>query len=203
MSTGLWILLALLALLVGFNLLRVGVDAEYNGEALFLRVKAGPVKITVLPKKAKPPKPKKEKKEKQKQEKPPKEGKKAPKERRKPTAKQLLHLARLALEAVGTFRRKLQTDLLRLHLRIGGSDPYDTAMTCAYLRASLSGLAPLADSVLSVKERDVRLGADFTAPNTQAEGRLILTIRIGQIVAIALVFLFKALPTLRELLKKK
>lgn len=201
MSTGLWILLALLALLVAFNLLRVGVDAEYDGEALFLRVKAGPVKITVLPKKAKPPKPKKEKKK--KQEKPPKEGEETPKKRRKPTVKQLLHLARLALEAAGTFRRRLQTDLLRLHLQIGGDDPYNTAMTYAYLRAALNGLAPLADSTLAIKERDVRLGTDFTAPGIRASGRLILTIRIGQIVAVALVFLFRALPTLRELLKKK
>ena len=55
MSVGLWILLILLLLLIGLLLLPVGVDAEYNPEGFFLRVKAGPVRLTILPKKPKKP----------------------------------------------------------------------------------------------------------------------------------------------------
>ena len=51
MTTALWILLAAALFLIAFNLLRVGVDAEYDGESLFLRAKAGPIRITILPKK--------------------------------------------------------------------------------------------------------------------------------------------------------
>ena len=54
MTTALWILLVIALLLTALNLLRVGVDAEYDGEGLFLRVKAGPIKITILPKQEKP-----------------------------------------------------------------------------------------------------------------------------------------------------
>ena len=200
MSAALWILLGILAVLVVLNLLRVGVDAEYDGETFFLRIKAGPLKLTILPKKPKPPKPKKEKKK--KKEETSDEDAKPKKQRKKPTVKQLVQLARLVLEAIGAFRSRLQVDLLRLHLRLGTDDPYDTAMTYAYLQAALGGLTPLAERALTIRERDVRLAADFTGAGVQANARLILTVRIGQIVLIALVFLIKALPTLRELLKK-
>lgn len=189
MTTALWILLGLALALTALNLMRVGVDAEYNGETFFLRVKAGPIKLAILPKKDKPKKPKKEKK---KREKPKKEKPKGA----HPPLSLLLKLATLALEAVGAFRRKLQVDLLRLHLRIASDDPYHTAITYARVRAGLEGLYPLAARTLTIKERDVRLAADFTAENTWAAGRLTLTIRIGQIMGIALVFLCKALPPL-------
>ena len=202
MTTALWILLMIALLLTALNLLRVGVDAEYNGEALFLRVKAGPVKITILPKKEKPAKPKKKKKEK-----PPKDDadEEQPKKKKKSplTLPTLLKLVRPALEAVGAFRRKLSVDLLRLHARIGSADPYRTAMTFGYLQSAVYGLHPLAERALNVKERDVWLTPDFTSDGIAAEGRLIGTIRIGQIVMIALVLGWKALLVIIRQRKKK
>ena len=202
MTTALWILLIIALLLTAFNLLRVGVDAEYDGEALFLRVKAGPVKITILPKREKPAKPKKKKKEK-----PPKDDKdeEQPKKKKKSplTLPTLLKLVRPALEAVGTFRRKLSVDLLRLHARVGSGDPYSTAMTFGYLQSAVYGLHPLAERALNVKERDVWLTPDFTSDGIAAEGRLILTIRIGQIVWIALVLGWKALLVIIRQRKRK
>ena len=203
MTTALWILLIIALLLTAVNLLRVGVDAEYGGEALFLRVKAGPVKITILPKREKPAKPKKKKKEK-----PPKDDKdeEQPKKKKKKsplTLPTLLKLVRPALEAVGTFRRKLSVDLLRLHARVGSSDPYSTAMTFGYLQSAVYGLHPLAERALNVKERDVWLTPDFTSDGIAAEGRLILTIRIGQIVWIALVLGWKALLVIIRQRKRK
>lgn len=204
MTTALWILLIIALLLTALNLLRVGVDAEYDGEALFLRLKAGPVKLTILPKREKPEKPKKEKKKKTK---PPKgdEAEEQPKKKKKSplTLPTLLKLVRPALEAVGSFRRKLSVDLLRLHARIGTSDPYNTAMTFAYLQSAVYGLQPLAERALNVKERDVWLTPDFTSDAIAAEGRLIGTIRIGQIVWIALVLGWKALLVIIRQHKRK
>lgn len=199
MTTGLWILLILALLLVAFNLIPVGVDAAYEDEAFSLRLKAGPVKITVLPKKPKPKKPKKKKKKEEADDDAPEDGKKG---RLKLSPSEILKLVRLALEAVGSFRRKLQVDLLRLHLRLGTDDPYSTAMTYAWLRAAIGGLMPLAERTLTIRERDVRLGAEFIEPGVSARARLILTIRIGQIAAIALVFVWKARATLIAILKK-
>ena len=195
MTTALWILLIIALLLTALNLLRVGVDAEYDGEGLFLRVKAGPVKITILPKKDKPEKPKKKKKEKQP---------KAEKSKESPlTLPTLLKLVRPVLEALGSFRRKLSVDLLRLHARVGTSDPYNTAMTFAYLQSAVYGLQPLVERALNVKERDVWLTPDFTGDGIAAEGRLIGTIRIGQIVGIALVLGWKALLVILRQRKRK
>ena len=202
MTTVLWILLILALLLTAFNLLRVGVDAEYDGEGLYLRAKAGPMKLTILPRKETPAKPKKKKKEK-----PPKDdgGEETPKKKKRSplTLRTLLKLVRPALEAAGSFRRKLSIDLLRLHARIGTGDPYNTAMTFAYLQSAVYGLQPLAERALNVKERDVWLTPDFTNDSIAAEGRLIGTIRIGQIVWIALVLGWKALPVILRQRKKK
>lgn len=200
MTTALWILLIIALLLTALNLLRVGVDAEYDGAALILRAKAGPVNITILPKREKPEKPKKKKKAR-----PPKDdGEKPKKEKKSPlTLPTLLKLVRPALEAVGQFRRKLSVDLLRLHARVGTSDPYSTAMTFAYLQSAVCGLQPLVERAMNVKERDVRLTPDFTNDTIDAEGRMILTIRIGQIVWIALVLGWKALSVILRQRKRK
>ena len=200
MTTALWILLVIALLLTALNLLRVGVDAEYDGEGLFLRLKAGPVKITILPKRETPEKP-------EKKEKPPKDdadGEKPKKKKKSPlTLPTLLKLVRPALEAAGSFRRKLSVDLLRLHARVGTSDPYNTAMTFAYLQSAVYGLQPLVERALNVKERDVWLTPDFTSDSIAAEGRLIGTIRIGQIAGIALVLGWKALLVILRQRKKK
>ena len=194
--TALWIVLALLALLTLLNLLRVGVSAGYEAQAFSVSARVGPLTIPVWPR---PPaaEPTKHKKEK-----PPKEPK-APQEQTK--EKELdfdtvLALAKLALKAAGSFRRKLTVELFRLVFVAGSSDPYDTAMQSAYVQAALGGLRPLAERALHIQERDVQVGADFTADKPRIEARLTLTIRIGQIVAIGVVF---GVGYLKLMLQKK
>ena len=187
----LWILLALALLIVLICLLRVGVDASYEDDVLTLKIVAGPVKLTILPKKPKA-KPKKEKKKKEK--KPEKEKKpKKEKEKKKLSLSFLVGAAKLALQAVNTFRRKLHVDVFKLVFIAGGSDPYDVAMLAGRVRAALDGLYPLARKALVIREREVRVGADFLADKPAFAGRLKLTIRIGQVLGIGLVFAFKAL----------
>lgn len=182
--TALWIVLALLALLTLLNLLRVGVSAGYEAQAFSVRARVGPLTIPVWPR------PPAEEPKKPKKEKPPKEPK-APQEQTKEKELDfdtILALAKLALKAAGSFRRKLTVELFRLVFVAGSSDPYDTAMQSAYVQAALGGLRPLAERALHIKERDVQVGADFTADKPRIEARLTLTIRIGQIAAIGVVF---------------
>lgn len=194
--TALWIVLALLALLTLLNLLRVGVSAGYEAQAFSVSARVGPLTIPVWPR------PPAEEPKKPKKEKPPKEPK-APQEQTK--EKELdfdtvLALAKLALKAAGSFRRKLTVELFRLVFVAGSSDPYDTAMQSAYVQAALGGLRPLAERALHIQERDVQVGADFTADKPRIEARLTLTIRIGQIVAIGVVF---GVGYLKLMLQKK
>ena len=196
--TALWILLAIVALFAVINRLRVGVDVGYEGQTVHLRARVGPKQITILPRPEKPEKKPKKKKEKKPPEKKP-EAVTEEKPKAKPDRETILTLARLGLEAAGAFRRKLRIALFRLYWIAGAKDPYDTAMQSGYVRAALDGLFPLAARALRFRERDVRVGADFTAEKPQIEGRLILTIRIGQIVAIGIVFACKFLTfTLRR-----
>lgn len=194
--TALWIVLALLALLTLLNLLRVGVSAGYEAQAFSVSARVGPLTIPVWPR------PPAEEPKKPIKEKPPKEPK-APQEQTK--EKELdfdtvLALAKLALKAAGSFRRKLTVELFRLVFVAGSSDPYDTAMQSAYVQAALGSLRPLAERALHIQERDVQVGADFTADKPRIEARLTLTIRIGQIVAIGVVF---GVGYLKLMLQKK
>lgn len=194
--TALWIVLALLALLTLLNLLRVGVSAGYEAQAFSVSARVGPLTIPFWPR------PPAEEPKKPKKEKPPKEPK-APQEQTK--EKELdfdtvLALAKLALKAAGSFRRKLTVELFRLVFVAGSSDPYDTAMQSAYVQAALGSLRPLAQRALHIQERDVQVGADFTADKPRIEARLTLTIRIGQIVAIGVVF---GVGYLKLMLQKK
>lgn len=194
--TALWIVLALLALLTLLNLLRVGVSAGYEAQAFSVSARVGPLTIPVWPR------PPAEEPKKPKKEKPPKEPK-APQEQTK--EKELdfdtvLALAKLALKAAGSFRRKLTVELFRLVFVAGSSDPYETAMQSAYVQAALGSLRPLAQRALHIQERDVQVGADFTADKPRIEARLTLTIRIGQIVVIGVVF---GVGYLKLMLQKK
>ena len=194
--TALWIVLALLALLTLLNLMRVGVSAGYEAQAFSVSARVGPLTIPVWPR------PPAEEPKKPKKEKPPKEPK-APQEQTKEKELDfdtILALAKLALKAAGSFRRKLTVELFRLVFVAGSSDPYDTAMQSAYVQAALGGLRPLAQRALHIQERDVQVGADFTADKPRIEARLTLTIRIGQIVAIGVVF---GVGYLKLMLQKK
>ena len=189
--TAVWILLALAGLIVLVCLVRVGVDVSYEDDVFTLKAALGPVTLTILPQKPKPEK--KEKPKKEKKKKPGKEKQDKPKEKKKLSLSFLVGVAKLALQAVNTFRRKLHVDVFRLVFIAGGSDPYDIAMLTGRVRAALDGLYPLARRALIIRERDVRVGADFLADKPAFAGRLKLTIRIGQVLGIALVFAVKAL----------
>ena len=194
--TALWIVLALLVLLTLLNLLRVGVSAGYEAQAFSVSARVGPLTIPVWPR------PPAEEPKKPKKEKPPKEPK-APQEQTKEKELDfdtILALAKLALKAAGSFRRKLTVELFRLVFVAGASDPYDTAMQSAYVQAALGSLRPLAERALHIQERDVQVGADFTADKPRIEARLTLTIRIGQIVAIGVAF---GVGYLKLMLQKK
>ena len=174
--TALWIILAIALVLTLLNLLPVGVDAAYAEGAFSLAARIGPARLHLLPKapdakpgKAKPKKPKKKKS--------------AP-----PDAQTLLKLAELGLQALDRLRQKLHVRLLRLVFVSGAPDPYDTALAFGCVNAALGALTPLAERTLCIDERDIQTGVDFDAERPRIDARIVCTIRVGQIVAVALIF---------------
>ena len=171
--TALWIILAIALALTLLNLLPVGVDAAYAEGAFSLAARIGPARLHLLPKApdAKPGKAKTKKPKKKKEKK-----KSAP-----PDAQTLLKLAELGLQALDRLRQKLHVRLLRLVFVSGAPDPYDTALAFGCVNAALGALTPL-------DERDLQTGVDFDAERPRIDARIVCTIRIGQIVAVALIF---------------
>ena len=183
--TALWIILAIALVLTVLNLLPVGVDAAYADETFSLAARIGPFRLRLLPK---PPdaKPKKKKPQKPKKEKPKKE--KPKKKSAPPDIRTILALAKLGLQALDRFRQRLRVQLLRLVFVSGAPDPYDTALAFGYVNAALGALTPLAERALRIDERDIQTGVDFQAGQPRIDARIVCTIRIGQIVVIALAF---------------
>lgn len=177
--TALWIILAIALVLTLLNLLPVGVDAAYAEGAFSLAARIGPARLHLLPK-APDAKPGKAKTKKPK--------KKAKKKSAPPDAQTLLKLAELGLQALDRLRQKLHVRLLRLAFVSGAPDPYDTALAFGYVNAALGALTPLAERTLCIDERDIQTGVDFDAERPRIDARIVCTIRIGQIVAVALIF---------------
>ena len=176
--TALWIILAIALALTLLNLLPVGVDAAYADETFSLAARIGPFRLRLLPKPpdAKPGKAKTKKPKKKKEKK-----KSAP-----PDAQMLFNLAELGLQALDRLRQKLHVRLLRFVS--GAPDPYDTALAFGCVNAALGALTPLAERTLCIDERDIQTGVDFDAERPRIDARIVCTIRVGQIVAVALIF---------------
>ena len=64
----------------------------------------------------------------------------------------------------------------------------DSLLNQGYVNAALGALMPLAERALRIDERDIQTGVDFQAERPRIDARIVCTIRIGQIVIIALAF---------------
>ena len=134
--------------------LPLGVRVRYNSEGVAVKIIAGPVKITLLPRTTKKKKEKKKKETKAAKEpeeenlpKPP-QPPKAPKKKAAEAEKggsllDFLPLVKIALDFLGDFRRKLRLDDLYLRLILAGNDPCDLAVNYGKANAAMGNLLPL------------------------------------------------------------
>ena len=206
-----WIIL--LAILVLLAILPLGASVLYDAQGVRVRVLAGPVKITVFPLKKKPKKnkPKKAKKEKPKKGKKPAQAETGEAAGKKPAPKSpdggswtdFLPLVRVALDLLNDLRCKLRVDHLKLHLTMAADDPCDLAVNYGRMNASLAGLLAQLERFLVIKKRDVHIDCDFTASQTVVLARLDLTITLGRILSIAVVYGIRALTTFLKIKKQR
>ena len=160
--TALEIIGMILLLFLLLSLLRVGVIVDFGGE-LRVRLRVGPVKLTVLPKKKK------------KARKAAEAAGKTPEEKTKPKAAgghrlpklSFPELRELAGTVLGALKRTLRRtcrrtriDPLEVGVIFAGDDPADTAQTYGYL------------------------GMDFTKAETLAEGTVGVSLRVCDLFAI-------------------
>ena len=114
-----------------------------------------------------------------------------------------LPLVQLALEFLGVFTRKLRVKRLEMNLILGGDDPCDLAVNYGRAWTAVGNLMPRLEKVLVIKKRDIDVECDFTASQTTIYARLDLTITLGRILAIAVVYGFRAIVELIKLNNKR
>ena len=197
-----WILVGLVLLMVAVVLLvPIGADVGYVGGEFRLAARMDGFAYQLLPKKpADPNKPPREKKP--KKEKPPKEPK--PEEEAKPKKKlnlnfskeELFELVKKAINGLGKFG-KLTVRRFMLHYTAAGQDPYNTAMTFGYVNWALSTLAPVCAQKFRITgDVDVWTDVDFTTEKMRVDLELSVTLRLIQVVHMALAVAFGALGVL-------
>lgn len=192
---GIWITAAFLLALA---ILPLGIRVRYNEAGFLLRVIAGPLKITVFPRKRKPKK-QKAKQKKQNAEKspestdsgdnPPQPPKPLPEPKEKGgSLTRFLPLVRLGLKFLGDFRRKLRVDNLCLRLILAGDDPCDLAVNYGRVWAAASNLMPQLERLFVIKKRDIQVECDFTAEEISVIAHVDITITLGRLLTLAVVY---------------
>lgn len=207
-----------LGIVVLLAILPLGASVKYDADGPLVKLIAGPVKITLFPR---PKKPKKEKKpqEANKEKKPkatkkeqskPAENQKSAEKKAEPEKKKsggpvtdFLPLLKVALDLLNDFRRKLRVNWLEAKVVMAGGDPCDLAINYGRAWAAIGNLMPRLEKVLVIKKRDIDVECDFLASKTTIYVRLDLTITLGRILAIGVVYGVRAIVEFLKIKNKR
>lgn len=187
-------LIALLVLIL-LAVFPLGITARYDAGGPIVKAIAGPVRITLFPRKKKAAK----KPEKPKQEQA-QQTQTKPQEKNGGSWKDFLPLVRVGLDFLGDFRRKLRVNRLEMKLILAGGDPAELGINYGLAWAALGSLWPQLERAFVIKKRDVQVECDFTSDQTLIFARLELTITLGRLVALTVRYGVRAL---KEYLKIK
>ena len=187
-----WVIFFAVVLLL--TILPLGVFVSYDEDGVVVKIVAGPVKITLFPR------PKKEKKSEKKSKKktsaspaeqlpkPPQPPKQIPEKKKGGSWTDFLPLVQVALDFLGSFRRKLRIDQLELKLTMAGDDPCDLAVNYGRAWAAVGNLMPQLERLFVIKKRNIEVACDFTASQTLVKFRSEVTITLGRLVSLAVVY---------------
>lgn len=194
-------LLIILLVLSVIALLAVGIDGGYNKDGLRLYIRFGPFNLRVVPAGRLLSDVSKRKKPKPKTKKPVKE--KTAAEKTKISRDELFALIKMALNALGRFRRKLTVDYLRIHITTAADDPFKAAVGYGAANAALSALISMAERAFIITESDFASSCDFLADKTEIDFWLTTSIQIWEIIYVAAAFGIDYLKHKKSSEKKK
>ena len=185
-----------LVILVVLAWIPLGATIRYNTDGLSLKIIAGPIRLTVLPKKNKEEKTKKKPKDKSA----PKKVKASSTQPATPKQEEkggpitdFLPLVNTALDLLNAFRKKLRIDRLELKLIMAADDPCDLAVNYGRAWAAVGNLFPRLERWLVIKKRDVEVECDFEASQTVVIAHVDLTITLGRLFGILIWYGVRAL----------
>lgn len=183
-----------IAFLVIFLLaiLPLGVSARYEESGPLVQVVAGPIRVTLFPKKK--GKKKKEKAKKEKKKKEPAQKKEEPKKEKKGGSwKDFIPLVKTGLAFLGDFRRKLRVNRLEVKVILAGGDPGKLALSYGRANMALGVLWPQLERCFAIKKRDVSIQCDFEAEKTTIYANMKITITLGRLLALVCRYGLRAL----------
>lgn len=205
--TALIVILCILLVLFLALQIRIGAEAEYSEDGFSVSAKVAGKIIPLFPrpKKTRSQKEKAEaKKQRQKEKKALKAEKKArkqqrkaeknppePKEAEKPKKKGgmvelVLQLLPVAVQALGALKRRIRIDPLAVHFTAGCTDAADTAILYGRSSGAAGVVVALLEENFDVRHRDVTVDMDFLSGESVIYIRAGLSIKIGQILYLAL-----------------
>lgn len=188
-----WLIVFAVVLLLG--LLPVSIHAEYNKEAV-AQLLIGPVRLMRYPRKAK--KPESNKTGKQNSTDGNFESYETKNKQNSSSLSDLLSVAQIIIDFLGDFKRKLMVKDLQLHVLLAGEDPCDVAVNYGRAWAALGNLMPQLERHFLIKKRDLHVSCDFSADKTLVDAKIILSVRLGDILWIGL---YHGIRVLRKYLK--
>lgn len=174
-----------LAVIVLLAILPLGVSARYDAAGVDMKILLGPLRLSLHPGKEKPKKEKPEPK------------KKTGKANGKTKAAggswtDFLPLVDIALDLLSAFRHKLRVRFLQLHLIMAADDPCDLGINYGRAWAAIGNLLPRLEEFLIIKKKDIHVACDFEAEQTTVLAALDITITLGNLLALAAVYGWKA-----------
>lgn len=183
----------ILLVLILLGQLRASVSVRYSESGLFVKVKAGPVRVQIVP--GKKDGESKEKKGKQTDTKQSEQDTEHPSQKKnlKDTLDFAVRFIPLLGEAAGKLKKKIQIDWLFLHVIWGASNPASAAMGYGAGHAAMGILWPALEHNFKVKKHDLRVDVDFERVNPAFDADAQVTLTIGQILSMVILLGIKAL----------
>lgn len=192
--------------------LPLGIRVSYGEAGFEAQVIAGPVKVTLFPRKKRKKKPKTA----DSSEKTTEETTKASSEKKRPktettgkdepgmqsggSLERFVPWIRLALDFLGALQRKIRLDNLYLHVVLAGDDPCDLAVNYGRAWAVVGDLLPKLERVFVIGKRDIQVNCDFAAEKITVAARGDMTITLGRTLCLGMIYGIRAL---KIILKRK
>ncbi len=194
-----WLIALVIVVLIA--ILPVGASIIYDADGLVLRLLLGWIRIRLFPKKQKKTAVKQKQEQKAKPEKKSKTGQQSKKEPSGGRFLDFLPLVRIALEFLGSFRRKLRLDCMELKLTMAAEDPCDLAVNYGRAWAALGNLMPQLERLFVIKKRDLQIQCDFAGAEPVIYARLDVTITVGRLLGLVVKYGFKAVREFMNIMK--
>lgn len=180
----------------------LGIRGSYDQTGFTVRVIAGPVKITLFPRKKR----KKKLKTTDSSEKTTEETTKSPSEKKRPktekdepgmqscgSLERFVPWIRLGLDFLGALRRKIRLDNLYLHVVLAGDDPCDLAVNYGRAWAAVGDLLPKLERIFVIRKRDIQVDCDFAAEKITVAARGDMTMTLGRTLCLGTIYGIRAL----------